>query len=367
MAYIAMNKYLLALIVFFSYPALSSLNMSGYWEYEEYLEQHPEQSALTAKLVNSVNAKPVKIAQVQSKPIKISVIYPGQQVSDYWRRNIKAFEMRLDKLGIQYQLNQVFTRPTLDLRQQSLSLMEAMQNKPDYLVFTLDTTRHQKFIEHVLTSLDTKLILQNITTPVRAWDDRQPFMYIGFDHALGSLMLAEEYKRRIKKSSDYSVLYRSPGYVSDARGDTFIEHMSYKDEYKLASSYYTQANKTSAYEAAANLLDRNSDIEFIYACSTDVALGASDALQDLKRHDILINGWGGGSAELKALQEKKLDFTVMRMNDDTAIAMADAIKWDIEGKAVPTLYSGEFVLVTSDDALERIEKLKAKAFRYSDQ
>ncbi len=36
--------------------------------------------------------------------------------------------------------------------------MEALKNKSDYLIFTLDTTRHRKFIEHVLHSSETKLI-----------------------------------------------------------------------------------------------------------------------------------------------------------------------------------------------------------------
>lgn len=52
--------------------------------------------------------------------------------------------------------------------------MEALKNKSDYLIFTLDTTRHRKFIEHVLHSSETKLILQNITTPVKDWQGKQP-------------------------------------------------------------------------------------------------------------------------------------------------------------------------------------------------
>nr|WP_117234130.1 autoinducer 2-binding periplasmic protein LuxP [Vibrio maerlii] len=346
--------------------AQSAQNLSGYWEYNEFLNAHPAQQKLTKALVDSVESAPVPLVAEQTKPIQISVVYPGQQISDYWVRNIKAFEKRLDKLGIQYEINQVFTRPSLDIRQQSLSLMEAVKNAPDYLVFTLDTTRHRKFIEHVLNSSETKLILQNITTPVRAWNNNQPFMYVGFDHATGSRMLADYFDERVEEKGSYSVLYRSQGYVSDARGDTFIEKMSHQDNYKLASSYYTQANKGSSYSATLNILERNPEIEFIYACSTDVALGAIEALKESNREDVLINGWGGGSAELESIKEGGLDVTVMRMNDDTGIAMADAIKWDIEGKPVPTTYSGDFELVTQDDTPERIELLKQRAFRYSD-
>ncbi|MEZ9651717.1 substrate-binding domain-containing protein [Vibrio lentus] len=340
--------------------------LNGYWEYQDYLSKFPEQKALTDKMVEAVQDYPVPLRKIQVEPITISVVYPGQQISDYWVRNIEAFEKRLDRLRINYQINQVFTRVNADITQQSISLQEAIENKTDYLIFTLDTTRHRKFIEHVLTSTDTKLILQNITTPVRAWADRQPFIYVGFDHATGSLKLAEYFKNNSKSDSQYSVLYRSEGYISDARGDTFIHEVNTDTNFALKSSFYTKSDKESGYQAAKISIEKDKDLDFIYACATDVALGAADAIRESGR-DILLNGWGGGSAELEAIERGDLDVTVMRMNDDTGIAMAEAIKWDLAGLEVPTVYSGDFELVTKEDSPERISELKQRAFRYSGQ
>ena len=340
--------------------------LNGYWEYQDYLSNFPEQKALTDKMVEAVQNHPVPLRRIQDEPITISVVYPGQQISDYWVRNIQAFEKRLDRLKIRYQINQVFTRINADLAQQSISLQEAIENKTDYLIFTLDTTRHRKFIEHVLTSTDTKLILQNITTPVRAWADRQPFMYVGFDHATGSLKLADYFKQVSPPDSKYSVLYYSQGYISDARGDTFIHEVNTDTNFTLKSSFYTKSNKDSGYQAAKISIENDKDLDFIYACSTDVALGAAEAIRE-SGQDILVNGWGGGSAELEAIARGDLDVTVMRMNDDTGIAMAEAIKWDLAGLEVPTVYSGEFEIVTKEDSPERISELKQRAFRYSGQ
>ncbi|MEZ9190347.1 autoinducer 2-binding periplasmic protein LuxP [Vibrio sp. 10N.286.52.F8] len=338
--------------------------LNRYWEYQDYLSTFPEQRALTDKMVEAVQNHPVPLRRIQDEPITISVVYPGQQISDYWVRNIQAFEKRLDRLKIRYQINQVFTRINADLAQQSISLQEAIENKTDYLIFTLDTTRHRKFIEHVLTSTDTKLILQNITTPVRAWADRQPFMYVGFDHATGSLKLADYFKQVSPPDSKYSVLYYSQGYISDARGDTFIHEVNTVTNFTLKSSFYTKSNKDSGYQAAKISIENDKDLDFIYACSTDVALGAAEAIRE-SGQDILVNGWGGGSAELEAIARGDLDVTVMRMNDDTGIAMAEAIKWDLAGLEVPTVYSGEFEIVTKEDSPERISELKQRAFRYS--
>lgn len=357
---------LLSSVVCASAFAQTTQVLNGYWQYDEYLQENAVQRQLTQQLAESVRQQPVPLRANQQKPINISVVYPGQQVSDYWVRNIKAFETRMEKLGIQYSLNQVFTRPNVDARQQSLSLLEAVQNRADYLIFTLDTTRHRKFIEHVLSSTDTKLILQNITTPVRAWADQQPFMYVGFDHMTGARELAKYYQESLDKKGDYSVLYFSEGYVSDARGDTFIEEMHRNSNFKLSSSYYTKATRESGYQSALNAVKQNPNISFIYACSTDVALGAADALESIGRGDIMINGWGGGTAELTAIEQGELDVTVMRMNDDTGIAMAEAIKLDLQGEPVPQVYSGDLELVSAQDSQQKVDQLKQRAFRYSD-
>ncbi|PFG57822.1 monosaccharide ABC transporter substrate-binding protein (CUT2 family) [Vibrio sp. ES.051] len=340
--------------------------LSGYWAYQEFLDEFPEQKQLTDALAEAVREKPVPVAIEKKRPLTISVVYPGQQISDYWIRNINAFEKRLDKLNIDYQLNQVFTRPNADIKQQSLSLMEALKSNSDYLIFTLDTTRHRKFVEHVLDSKKTKLILQNITTPVKDWEHHQPFLYVGFDHAQGSQKLATEFGKHFPEQSQYSVIYFSEGYISDVRGNTFIHQVKRDSKFELQSAYYTKATKQSGYEAAKASLTKYPDVDFIYACSTDVALGAVEALTELGRDDVMINGWGGGSAELDAISKGELDITVMRMNDDTGIAMAEAIKWDLEGKTVPTTYSGDFEVVTKSDLPERIEALRKRAFRYSD-
>lgn len=351
-----------------SFTISANTILSDYWNYQQFLKTYPEQKQLAEQLQQAVLESAVPLSVEQKEPVTISVVYPGQQVSDYWVRNIEAFERRLDELGVAYELNQVFTRPNEDYRQQSASLMEAVKNNSGYLIFTLDTTMHRKFIEHVLHSTDTKLILQNITTPVKSWAENPPFMYVGFDHVKGSLLLADYFKKRFGgDSTNYSVLYFSEGYVSDARGGTFIEQMDAEKRFNLTTSYYTKANRESGREATFNAMQQHPDMDFIYACATDVALGATDALRELGNTNVVVNGWGGGSAELDAIQRGDLDVTVMRMNDDTGVAMAEAIKWDLEQKPVPQVYSGSFELVTSEDSTQRIDELKSRAFRYSDR
>ncbi|PQJ88589.1 substrate-binding domain-containing protein [Aliivibrio sifiae] len=358
---------LLVIITFFSYSKVVAANsvLVGYWGYDEFLAKHPEESVLTSELKNIVKIDPVPLSIKQDKPIKISFIYPGEQASDYWVRNLIALESRLKALNIKYELTTVSTRLNIDFKEQSRSLYNAIDKKSDYLIFTLNTTRHRKFIEHVIQSPDTQIILQNITTPVKAWHDCQPLMYVGFDHVIGTKLLANYYQHKFPNGAKYGMLYYSYGYLSTARGDVFVQSMD-NNKYTLTSSFYTEATRESAYSATQSILQDRSDVDFIYASSTDIALGAVDALNLFKDSQPLVNGWGGGSLELEAIENGTLDVTVMRMNDDTGVAMAEAIKLDLEGKQVPIVFSGDFEVITSDTTPEKIEALKERAFRYSD-
>lgn len=339
-----------------------------YWLVDEYLEKNPTQKQLSKDFINTVRNDSVKISVKQSRPVKIVIVYPGNQISDYWRRSKDSFEKRLNELGVQYVLEDHFTKPAVEIREQARFLLNAIKDDTDYLVFTLDALKHSHFVERILSKKKPKLILQNITTPVKVWGNRQPFLYVGFDHVIGSTILADYYMKQTKGKGKYAVLYGSRGYVSHMRGKEFINYVTKNSELKVVDSYYTDFNKEKSIEATQQLLKKYKDLEFIYAGSTDIALGVSEVL---KKHNltgkILTNGWGGGSNELKAIEEGLLDITVMRVNDDNGVAMAEAVKLDLEGKAhkVPTIFSGDFETVKKGIKKDKIELLKKRAFRYS--
>jgi len=340
--------------------------LHAFWTLEEFLRDHPEEVALGRAFANRVQADAEPLRLEQTQPVKIAVIYPGEQVSDYWRRNLIAFEARMKELGVNYRLKRYFTRPAVEERQQVKYLLDALHSDPDYLIFTLDSLHHKRVIERVINKGRPKLLLQNITTPIRQWQDNQPFFYVGFDHVEGTRLLADYYLRRTNGNADFGVIYFSRGYVSAARGDTFIEMMASHPGMRLRTAYYTDADRSSARQASLAALMDYPALRFLYACSTDVAMGVIDALREAGRlGEVWVNGWGGGAAELEAIRHGELGATVMRMNDDTGVAMAEAIGQDLLRQPVPTVYSGEFALVTANTSEAQLRALEARAFRYS--
>lgn len=363
-----MNNYLKIILIFTFLITHLMADKTKYWLVEEFEKNNPKQKILSHDFNNLVQNSSVPLGVKQNKVIKIAIVYPGIQASDYWRRSKDSFAKRLNELNIQYELTDHFTKPAVAIKEQAKHLLKAINNDTDYLVFALDAFKHLRFVERILSKKKPKLILQNITTPVKIWGEKQPFLYVGFDHVIGSKLLADYYLQEVGKEGNYAVLYGSNGYVSSMRGDEFIHYMNQKSDLKLKESYYTNFNKEKSMNATNEILDNNKNLDFIYACSTDIALGV---IEVLKKRDLIgkikVNGWGGGSSELKAIEKNQLDVTVMRMNDDNGVAMAEAIKLDLEGKTkkVPQVYSGDFKLVKKGVDKKTLKEFKNRAFRYT--
>ncbi len=350
-----------------STPQKADIQAKEYIAALDYLKLHPEQQTVSKKFSDIVRADPVPVAGNSMKKVVVAFVYPGEQASDYWRRSVRSFVNRMKVLNIDFDLHEFFSKGGgVEVLKQEQQLREALEKDPDYLVFTLDVNRHKPFIERILARGRPTLILQNITTPLSIWEKKQPY-YVGFDHGIGTQMLADYYLTKFNKQDSYGLLYYSEGYVSRMRGDSFIQYMQEQDGPVLLSSYYTDGQVDKAKQAALEILHK-SQPKFLYACSTDVALGAIEALEEQdKTGEILVNGWGGGSAELAAIADGKMSATVMRMNDDNGVAMAEIIRLGILGRSheIPTVFSGEFALITPDLATDVINSYKARAFRYS--
>lgn len=357
----ALHTLLITLMVAFSPLALSGAS-GDYLSYDGYYRAHPQQLNAVQALTTAVRNDPDPIATAH-ETVRIGIIYPSLQVSDYWPRSIASFEKRLQALGIRYTLETRFTKPNTEVDKQIQQIEELLAWQPDYLIYTLDSARQRSMVERLIRGTDTKLILQNITTPVREWGEKQPFMYIGFDHAEGAKILARYHKSRIPQGTGYGVVFRSKGLVSEMRGQTYIQEVG--NYHHLKASYYTDSSRTGGYEAALRMLNEHPDIGYIYACSTDTALGSVDALKALGRDDVIVNGWGGGAAELDALRRGELQVVLMRMNDDNGVSMAEAIKRDLQGLPVPLIYSGDFTVLDASMSGEEISEIERKAFRYS--
>jgi autoinducer 2-binding protein LuxP len=307
------------------------------------------------------SADPLQVPPVM--PVKIAIVLPGIQVSDYWKRAIESMKKRLEELRIRYELDIRFSAPNASVSLQEQQLQSVLARDPDYLIYTLNSSRQKFTVELLLQRDKPKVIIQNLTQPVKEWFDIQPFLYVGFDHERGARELAQYFKQRFPEGTQYGILFWNQGVVSEQRGLAFEREVG--SFHTLVDSYYTNASRLLAEEATLKMVRANPRIQYIYACATDVALGALDALQSLGRKDIVVNGWGGGAAELEAYRQGQLDVVLMRMNDQSGIAMAEAIANEYRDKPVPLVYSGDFKLIDKETPSALLDEWVNEAFYYS--
>ncbi len=356
-------------VALFGVAAADDGTLGDYWTLRQFHALNPQEATVAERFADRVGSSAESPPSAFAKPVRIAVIYPGLQASDYWRRSVLSLQSRLREIGVPHEIESHFTRPGSEIREQARLISQALTQDPDYLVFTLDAFRHRVIVEQLISGGRPKVILQNITTPLRSWGKAQPFFYVGFDHTEGTRLLIEHILADdMAGVTDFAILYGPPGYVSSARGDSFRTALAEQPDKTLVASYYVGFDREKARAAALTLLQRNPEVDFIYSCSTDIALGVIDAIETLGlQGQVQTNGWGGGSQELAEIAKGRLAVTVMRMNDDNGVAMAEAIALDQLGRSddVPLVYSGEFALVTQAHDAAKIEALKTRAFRYS--
>ncbi|OEU69884.1 MAG: sugar ABC transporter substrate-binding protein [Desulfovibrio sp. S3730MH75] len=357
----------LAFISLFSFAALGIANAADYYTLEELYKLHPEEEGKAEEFNGRVKGE-APVLSIKPLNFSVAIVYPSKQISDYWRRSSRSFKARLEQYGIEPEIYSFYIKPTASLREQNIAFRKALAKKTDFLIFTLDALRHKRMIEPILITDKPALILQNITTPIKAWEDKQPLMYIGFDHVTGSTMLAKYFAKKTHGNGSYAVLLPAPGYLSEVRGRTFISYMDNNTKLNLVSVYQTGIDKEKARLATLAILDKNPNIDFIYTCTTDISMGAIEAIREKNMQDkVMVNGWGGGSSELKAIQNGEMDVTVMRIADDNGAAMADAIILKLlgESKNLPLVFSGRLELIEKGISPQKLNDLKEESFRYS--
>lgn len=306
---------------------------------------------------------------VISEEVRIAVVYPELQQSLYWTRNVVALTARLSERGVPHRILRYASTPQ-DVELQLRQLREALAEDPDYLLFHLDSPRHQHAVDWLLGRSRPVVLLQNVTSMPAKWRTApSPLLCAGFDHHVGTAMLAAYFGKHFGRSGKkYAMITTQPGYLTEVRGDYFIRSALDNGLNAPVDRFYVPISHDQGYAAGLELVHRHHDLAFIYAAATDLALGAAQAVHDQGMGgSVMVNGWGGGDDELRAVHDGRLGVTVMRMNDDAGVAQADAIWLHRTGREnlVPKLWSGQFELIEQGMNASMIDAFRRKAFRYS--
>ena len=345
-------------------------------EFWEYYEVPGYDEAMFEAFRDAVRDAAVPITVEVPDEITIAMVFPSLDLSDAWARGHAGLVGRLDELDIPYQLDTFGTEHD-DHALQLAHLETTMARGYDYVIVGPTEILVQMSMIEEMVEAGMNVIVWNYTTPLQEWgearypDGMQPLAYVGFSHAEGAHILGEYFVDRLRAEVEdvprVAHIRGIPGITDDQRSGIAKQYFE-EAGFEIVHETYANWRRDEGYSATLDIVGAYPDVDHIHIVSTAMAIGAVEALDELGRSgEILINGWGGGAEEQVHMLEGNLHATVMRMQDDWGVALAEIIKYDLEGRLdeVPLAVSGEMQLVDDTATQAAIDEILEYAFRYS--
>ncbi|RBP85319.1 hypothetical protein EBI01_01585 [Marinomonas rhizomae] len=329
---------------------------------QDFYELMPRQGPLAEQFTTIVNSPPNPMRVSQKRAVRIALLLFGDMNSLENRSILVTFRKRMRELNIDYRLdtyNDSF-EPERDLT----AYFKMADAQPDYIIMTKLGSMQRRFLERFLRLSRPKVILYNFASPLTHWMNHPPLMYIGFDQKKATIMLASYLDRQLAKDTKISALVLPAGYLGHMRCDLFLDEMA-KYNRHISRIRAISDDKASGFKAAQELLKESSP-DFIFSCSQSISEGVVAAIQaEGVSSQVQTNAWGLSVNGISDFKSRKVKASVLFMEDDLSIAVAEAIKLDLEGRNMPNLYIANSMLVPAELDSESLRLMVQQAHHYS--
>ncbi|MEM6849210.1 MAG: substrate-binding domain-containing protein [Pseudomonadota bacterium] len=316
-----------------------------------------------------VGAEAVPYSGNQDGPVRIALIYPSADVSDFWARNYLALTKRLEELGIEYDTTEFASRQ-IEHSLQSTYANQVAQDADlyDFVIFGPSELATQADNISKLAGTD------GINTFVWAFHtvlkdlENQPDAWFDFSSAAGALTMCDYMLGRLGNDVTYALNRGIPGITDNQRSGDFMECVAEKGNWDPVYEHYGEYQREGGFEGTQLILQAYPEATVIHNANTAMAMGSVEAqIAAGKEKDVFSTGWGGTGLELDAIRRGELDATPMRMGDDVGAATAEAIKAYMEGRQdeLPLVFLGRITVAHDQMSAEEIDALEQEAFRFS--
>lgn len=159
-----------------------------------------------------------------------------------------------------------------------------------------------------------------------------------------------------------------PGITDNQRSGDFADCVKEKGNWELAYEHYGDYLREGGFDGTNLILQAYPEATVIHNANTAMAMGSVEAqIAAGKEKDVFSTGWGGTGLELEAIRRGELDATPMRMGDDVGAAVAEAIKYHLEGRddELPNIFLGRITIAHDQMTTDEIDALEQEAFRFS--
>ncbi len=332
----------------------------------------PEQVNAPGKLEAlqaATGTEAVKYSGKQDKPIRIALIYPSSDTSDFWARNYIAMTKRLEQVGIEFETTEFASRQ-IEHSLQSTYATQVAQDADlyDYVIFgPSELATQADNIEKLVQTEGLTTYVWAFHTPLKQFE-KQPAAWFDFSSAYGALKICDYMLERLGNDVTYAMNRGIPGVTDNQRSGDFKDCVAEKGNWNVVYEHYGEYQREGGFDGTNSIIQAYPEATVIHNANTAMAMGSVEAQVAADKHkDIFSTGWGGTGLELDAIRRGELNATPMRMGDDVGAATAEAIKADMEGRAdeLPLVFLGRITVAHDELSTEELDALQKEAFRFS--
>lgn len=356
------NVLILFLLGMTSHVAANALNRS------DPVQVQIDQEKLI-RFQQTVNEPAVPINAKLNNPVRIAIIYPSADISDFWVRNYTAMTKRMMELELPFVIDQ-YTSRQIEHSLQTQHTRTVLNNKEsyDFVIFGPSELELQSNNIQKLASSDKfKTFIWAFHTPNANWE-HQPDAWFDFSSAMGAEALCRYVIERLGDNIEFAANRGIPGITDTQRSQGFIDCVEDKGDWLNNYEHFGQYQKLGGSDGVKLFLDNFPEVEMIHNANTAMTMGAVDALREAnKLSEIFVTGWGGTAKEIEKIKMGELSATPMRMSDDLGVATAESIKLHLEKRELetPRLYLGRILVVHNEMTNLELDAYTEETFRYS--
>ena len=270
----------------------------------------------------------VKFSGKQDKPVRIALIYPSSDTSDFWARNYIAMTERLEQVGIEFETTEFASRQ-IEHSLQSTYATQVAQDADlyDYVIFgPSELATQADNIEKLVQTDGLTTYVWAFHTPLKQFK-KQPAAWFDFSSAYGAQKICDYMLERLGNDVTYAMNRGIPGVTDNQRSGDFKDCVAEKGNWNVVYEHYGEYQREGGFDGTNSIIQAYPEATVIHNANTAMAMGSVEAQVAAEKHgDIFSTGWGGTGLELDAIRRGELNATPMRMGDDVGAATAEAIK-----------------------------------------
>lgn len=329
----------------------------------------PDSTSIETQFQRTVSGGAIPIEIDMSRPIRIALVYPSSDVSDFWIRNFKAMVKRLDELRIPYQTKEFSSKQIEHALQTRYTDEILASDEPyDFVIFGPSELEVQETnIQRLANRNDFRTFIWAFHTPKENWA-AYPDAWFDFSSSMGAKVLCRYVVDTLGDDVYFAMNRGIPGVTDDQRSQEFSDCVEQEGNWLNMYEHFGQYQPKGGADGAILVAKNFPEVSMLHNANTAMTIGSLDALAKLgKLDDIFVTGWGGTAKEIDKIKSGELNATPMRMSDDLGVATAEAIKLYLESRPneVPRIYLGRITVVSSQMPQSQIDSLSREAFRYS--